>query len=104
MKTCLAFLVLRSVAAADPVPETLDRAAIAQAMAAVKPDVLACASASQAKGTLKVAVKVAPSGSAEATIVETPAKKLGDCVLVALKKLGFPATEKGGQFRYPYAF
>jgi TonB family protein len=74
-------------------------------MAGVKEDVKACGATSKAKGAVKVAVTVAPSG--EITKAETkasPDPALGECVVVAVKKATFPKTQKGGSFTYPFVF
>jgi TonB family protein len=86
-------------------PEALDRASISKAMAAVKADVQACGKASTAKGSVKVSVKVLPSGEIEkAEAKAAPEAALGDCVVAAVKKATFPKTKQGGSFTYPFVF
>jgi TonB family protein len=93
---------------ADPPPlepDSIDRVAISEAMAKVKPQLVACANASKAKGTVKVKVEVAPAGTVKSiTIVETPEKSLGECVVAAVKGATFRATKAGGTFSYPFVF
>lgn len=105
MKRFALALTLLSTTLASADPESLDRASISAAMNAVKPDVKACGNATKAKGSVKVAVKVLPSGeieSAEAKASPDPA--LGECVVTAVKKAKFPKTQKGGSFSYPFVF
>lgn len=86
-----------------PDPEALDRAAIAEGMAKIKPDVIACGATSKVRGTVKV--KVAPAGTVTAsTIVSSPDPALGECVAAAVKKGVFRKTVKGGTFTYPFVF
>jgi TonB family protein len=106
LRTLLAIAILSTTAVADDTtPESLDRASIAAAMKAVKSDVQTCGKANPAKGSVKVTVKVQPSGNIEkAEIKQTPDPALGECVLTAVKKAKFPATKKGGSFSYPFVF
>lgn len=107
----LALLCCSTLAFADdakpaPVePDALDRASISAAMNAVKPDVIACGKTSTAKGAVKVAVKVQPSGDiATVDIKATPDAALGDCVAKAVQKAKFKKTKNGGSFSYPFVF
>ena len=87
-----------------PAAGSLDRQMIQNAIGAVKPKVLACAT-DGATGTVKVRVKVTPAGAAEVvTVVQTPTPALGDCVADALRSAQFPKTASGGSFSYPFVF
>lgn len=89
----------------DPDPDTLDRAAISEGMAKLKPQIMACGNVSKAKGSVKIKVEVAPSGAVSATtIVATPEQALGECVAGVIKKGTFRKTAKGGTFTYPFVF
>ncbi|HEY3801742.1 MAG TPA: hypothetical protein VGL61_04010 [Kofleriaceae bacterium] len=91
--------------AADDLPDALDRAAISNAIAAVRSRVQACGDPSKDKGTVKVHVRVDPSGAvAEVTIVAAPSAALGTCVAVAVRHATFVRTQIGGSFTYPFVF
>jgi hypothetical protein len=86
-------------------PDNLDRAAISEGVAKVKPQIMACANTSKAKGTVKTKVAVAPSGVVSATtVMATPDPALGTCVAGVLKKATFRKTMNGGTFSYPFIF
>lgn len=86
-------------------PDSLERVAISDGIAKLKPQIMACGDASKARGRVKVKVEVAPSGAVSAaTIKETPDKGLGDCVAEVLKQGTFQKTVKGGTFSYPFIF
>jgi hypothetical protein len=86
-------------------PDTLDRRAIMAGIAAVRAQVLACGQHSTAKRTVKVRLRVAPSGHVESTFVEqTPEPALGFCVASAIKQATFEPTHHGGSFSYPFVF
>lgn len=87
------------------VPESLDRAAISSAVAAIKPNVAVCGDSTNAKGRVKLAVVVNPDGRVlRATVEATPDPKLGDCVAAAMQKATFIKTKNGGTFGYPFVF
>lgn len=105
MKACLWLIALSSLALADSPAAGLDRATIEKAIAAVKPEATACGTKFSAKGHVKIHVVVAPSGALDSvTVALTPDRDLGDCVLAAMKKLTFPATQQGGSSSYPFVF
>jgi hypothetical protein len=109
MKTAIAMVLASLVGIASAqvpnTPKSLDRAAIAAGIAKVKPAILACGTKSTAKGIVKTAVKVAPSGSVTNTeIKQTPDAALGQCVANAMQTATFAKTEEGGAFSYPFVF
>lgn len=90
---------------ADDTPSRLDSTMILAAVAIVKPDVVACRADPSVKGNILVAVTVAPEGNVlSVTVKSTPDPVLGDCVGTALSHATFPATTRGGSFRYPVVF
>lgn len=93
-------------AEAGEVPENLDRKAITDAMAKIKPAVVACGDQHKdAKGNVKVQVKVKPDGTVEsADIKAAPKPELGTCVANAIRKATFQPTKNGGAFSYPFKF
>ncbi len=89
----------------DEVPEALDRLLITEGINVVKPAVIACGDKHPAQGTVKVSVKVAPSGTPESvTLKQSPNPGLGSCVVSAIKKARFARTQAGGSFSYPFVF
>jgi len=86
-------------------PDALDRAMISSGIAAVKARVTACGERSQAKGKVKVHVKVGGEGRVSNVSVEsTPDPTLGACVSAAVQKASFAKTANGGSFSYPFVF
>jgi predicted Zn finger-like uncharacterized protein len=87
------------------VPDSLDRAMIADGVAKVKPRVTGCSGKSPAKGIVKVSVRVGPDGHVTGvTVKETPDGALGDCVAGIMQKATFAKTQNGGSFAYPFPF
>jgi hypothetical protein len=86
--------------------EDLDRPAIVDGISKAKADIVGCAKFSpKAKGTVKVKVRVMPSGTVHSVeVVATPDTTLGDCVAGVLKHASFRATKNGGSFSYPFVF
>ncbi len=88
-----------------PLPETLDRTMITNAIGVVKPKVIACASDLSIKGVVKATVKETPDGApAAVTVRNTPDRALGECVKQAVASATFTRTQKGGSFSYPFMF
>jgi TonB family protein len=86
-------------------PERLDRAMISRGVAPVKGRIQACGDRSSAKGIVKVSVKVTPDGRvSSATAKQSPDKALEACVVVAISRARFAATDEGGSFSYPFVF
>ncbi len=86
-------------------PDALDRASIADGVAKVKSRVMACGDKSNAKGTVKVSVKVTADGAiSSVSVKETPDAGLGSCVASAMQKASFRKTQTGGSFAYPFVF
>jgi hypothetical protein len=89
---------------ADASPQSLDRKMIVDGVNSVKPRIVACA-APDVHGTVKVRVRVAPSGAvASATIAATPDARLGACVHDVMTSILFRPTQNGGSFSYPFVF
>ncbi len=83
----------------------LDRTMISAGVAAIKTKISACGTATPVKGSVKVAVTVAPSGAvANVEVKAAPDGKLGACVGAEMKKAKFAATGQGGSFTYPFVF
>lgn len=91
---------------AGGVPEELDRAAVRTGIEKVKPAVVACGEKSGGvKGTVKIAVEVAPEGNVTSTeVTDSPDTALGACVANAMKKAQFGKSVNGGSFTYPFLF
>ncbi len=86
-------------------PEQLGKSDISDGIAKVRSKVDACASKSPAKGTVKVSVKVAGSGTVSSvTVKESPDGALGSCVAAAVQKATFAKTQTGATFSYPFKF
>ena len=86
-------------------PEKLDKLMVQEGMAGVKPAVIACGERTEAKGTVKIQVKVSGSGKViSAAPIATPEPALGACVASAVKLAKFPETDDGGSFAYPFVF
>jgi molybdenum cofactor biosynthesis protein B len=87
------------------IPEELDRAMVRSGVEKVKPAVVQCGEKAAAKGTVKIAVEVAPEGNVKsAEVTESPDTALGACVATALKKAQFGKSVNGGSFTYPFVF
>lgn len=86
-------------------PEGLDRSMISSGIANVKARVSSCGDKSQAKGKVKVHVKVGGDGRvSNVTVESSPDAGLGACVQAAVSKASFAKTQSGGSFSYPFVF
>ena len=86
-------------------PDGLDRSMISSGIANVKARVSSCGDKSQAKGKVKVHVKVGGSGAvSNVTVESSPDASLGACVAAAVQKAAFSKTQNGGSFSYPFVF
>jgi len=86
-------------------PDGLERAGIVSGIGSVKAKVFACGDHSQAKGQVKIRVRVEPDGHVSSVIVETtPDAALGNCVAAVVQQAVFPRTRSGGMFGYPFLF
>jgi molybdenum cofactor biosynthesis protein B len=86
-------------------PEKLDKLMVQEGISAVKPAVIACGERVAARGTVKIQVKVSPSGKVLSTgVASSPDPELGACVAGAVKLAKFPETDEGGSFGYPFVF
>ena len=90
----------------DGIPDSIDRQMIVDAVARVKPAIVACGDRySTAKGKVRLHVGIAPAGTVGDIIVkESPDAALGECVAAAMRKLVFPTSKNGGSFGYPFVF
>jgi TonB family protein len=71
----------------------------------VKPRVISCGEKISAKGTVRISLTVGPDGVVkDASVVESPAPELGNCVATALRAAHFDKSAKGGSFTYPFVF
>ncbi|MBL0219360.1 MAG: TonB family protein [Myxococcales bacterium] len=71
----------------------------------MKPRVVSCGEKSGIKGTVKIAMTVAPDGSVgTASVADAPDATLGDCVLAAMRSAKFGKTVNGATFTYPFVF
>lgn len=87
------------------VPESLDKSMVRAAVERVKPRVVTCGEKAGVKGTVKIALGVAPDGSVtSASVTDSPDPALGECVLGAMKSAKFGKTVNGASFTYPFAF
>ncbi len=87
------------------VPESLDKTMVRAGVERVKPRVVTCGEKSAVKGTVKIALAVAPDGSVtSASVADSPDAALGECVLGAMKSAKFGKTVNGASFTYPFAF
>jgi TonB family protein len=86
-------------------PAELSKAEISKGMARIQTRIDACATKSQAQGTVTVSVKVTGSGAVdEVKVKQSPDGALGACVVAAVKKAAFARTLSGGTFSYPFRF
>jgi TonB family protein len=86
-------------------PTALDRGMIASAVASARPQIQACASQAPARGTVKVTVRVAPDGMVrKLSVLSGIDPAIDSCVVAAISRIAFPATDVGGSFTYPFAF
>ncbi len=90
---------------ASGLPEKLDKLMVTEGISPVKPAVIACGERFPARGTVKIQVKVSPSGVVLSTgVTSSPDPDLGTCVAGAVKLAKFPETDEGGSFGYPFVF
>lgn len=90
---------------ASGLPEKLDKLMVTEAISPAKPAVIACGERFPARGTVKIQVRVSPSGKVlSANVTSSPDPDLGTCVAGAVKLAKFPETDEGGSFGYPFAF
>jgi TonB family protein len=82
----------------------LDREAISTGVGEIRPLVTSCDDLN-AKGRVKVSVKVLPDGTVSSvTVLEAPNTALATCVSNAMQRARFTPTVHGGSFRYPFIF
>jgi hypothetical protein len=90
---------------ASGLPEKLDKLMVQEGIAAVKPAVIACGENNGIHGTVKLQVRVSPSGKPlDVAVALTPDAALGTCVAAAVKLARFAETDEGGTFGYPFVF
>lgn len=71
----------------------------------LRSQVAECGDHSNARGTVKVNVRVAPDGSvSRVEIRSTPDRALGECVADIFLAVRFPASQQGVSFTYPFVF
>ncbi len=92
-----------SVPSDRPLPASLDRTMIANAIGTAKPKIRGC-QITRSRATVKISVKVTPDGVATTTVKEATSAELGECVAAVIDALPFPRTRSGGMFSYPLTF
>ncbi|HEY4058879.1 MAG TPA: hypothetical protein VGM39_19830 [Kofleriaceae bacterium] len=89
-------------------PDSLDRAMITAAVAAIRPAINKCGESLSDAMPLRVRVRVSvtPFGrpSSSVSMADAGAESLGKCVVRAMNKARFPHTRSGGTFTYPFMF
>ncbi len=86
-------------------PESLDRAMISQGIASVRELIMTCGDVTEARGRVKVKVRVGANGRVTVVTVESaPDEQLGACVAGFVKQAQFAQTQTGGSFSYPFIF
>jgi TonB family protein len=89
----------------NEVPDALDKSMVIAGIEKVKPKVIACGEKIAAKGTVKLAITVAPGGNvSDISVSEAPDPALGQCVLAAVKRASFGKSVNGASFTFPFAF
>ncbi|HSN26858.1 MAG TPA: TonB family protein, partial [Kofleriaceae bacterium] len=89
----------------NEVPDSLDKTMVYAGIEKVKPKVIACGEKSAAKGTVKLAITVAPGGNiTDISVADSPDAALGQCVLAAVKRASFGKSVNGASFTFPFAF
>jgi TonB family protein len=87
------------------VPDALDKAMVKAGMEKVKPKVVSCGEKIAVKGTVKLAITVAPAGTiSDISVESSPDAALGACVMAAVKRATFGKSVNGASFTYPFAF
>jgi outer membrane biosynthesis protein TonB len=86
-------------------PESLSRTDISSAMNQLKPTILACGKSIDAKGVLKIFIKVGGDGKvSNAEVKQSPDPSIDACVIDAVKKQPFAKSRTGVTFSYPIVF
>jgi TonB family protein len=86
-------------------PEQLTSSMITTAMNTVKARAMACGDKSSAKGRVTVHLKVGNDGHvSDVKLLASPDDALGACVVAAVNRATFPATQNGRSFSVPYTF
>jgi hypothetical protein len=93
--------IVAATAALAAAPPALDRAMVASALAAAKPNLARCAR--PAAQQIKVSVAVMPAGTVDRVIVRDHLDAAtADCVTDILQTTLFPMTKQGGSFTAPF--
>jgi len=92
-----------SVPSDHPLPVSLDRTMITNAIGTAKPKIQGC-QITRTRARVKVSVKVSSEGVASTTVKEATTPALGECVAAVIDALPFPRTRNGGTFSYPFSF
>jgi hypothetical protein len=88
-----------------PAGDTLDRVAISEGIAKVKPRIRACGDGLVTEGKVMMAVTVRADGSVGSAIAtQTFSQPVATCVTDVLRAARFRATKQGGAFNYPFLF
>jgi hypothetical protein len=88
---------------ATSIPANLDRAMVAEAIAGVKTQVLACGTSAAGTGVVKIRAQVGGDGRVVAvSIDEAPEVSIGNCVLGVIRATPFRRSVAGGSFAYRF--
>jgi molybdenum cofactor biosynthesis protein B len=86
-------------------PATLDKTAVKDGIAGVKPLVQQCGEQHRALGEVEITLTVDASGQVTGAVVAaSPDPELGTCVAKALERATFAKTQTGAVFTYPFMF
>lgn len=89
----------------SPLPESLDRGMIADALAQVNARVMWCHTRSPVQGRVVLSVEVAAVGCViDVRVESSPDPELGSCIAAAVQNATFAKTIRSGSFRYPFVF
>jgi TonB family protein len=87
------------------IPATLDRTAVKDGIAGVKPVVQQCGEQHRTQGEVEITLTVDASGKVtDAAVATSPDPELGTCVAKALERATFAKSQNGAVFTYPFMF
>lgn len=89
------------------VPPTMGLGApqIRAVVARLRSRIVRCAEESDAHGTVRASVRVAPDGTVASVVVQSaPDDALAQCVAAVMRSARFPASNQGVSFTYPFVF
>lgn len=87
----------------DGVADSLTAADVKTGIAKVRSKIERCFERSDERGTVRVKVKVSPSGQpSTVSVIETPDRPLGTCIAREVKKAKFAKSRMGVTFTFPF--